>query len=209
MARVGIDTSTALGGTSIPALRAMAKRIGRNHRLAGELWATGIHEARLLATMVDDPQAVTDAQMEAWGLDFHSWDLVDQCCGNLFDRTSHAHRKAVEWSARREEFVKRAGFAMMACLAIHDVSAADEDFEALLQIIEREAADDRNYVRKAVSWALRQIGKRNLRLNTAAIRTCERILGASARKRNWVASDALRELRSERVQERLRARAHR
>lgn len=209
MARVGIDTSTALGGTSIPALRAMAKRIGRNHRLAGELWATGIHEARLLATMVDDPQTVTDAQMEAWGLDFHSWDLVDQCCGNLFARTSHAHRKAVEWSARQEEFVKRAGFAMMACLAIHDVSAADEDFEALLPIIEREAADDRNYVRKAVSWALRQIGKRNLRLNTAAIRTGERILGASARKRNWVASDALRELRSERVRERLRARANR
>ncbi len=209
MARVGINTSRALGGTSVPALRSMAKRVGKDHVLALELWATGIHEARLLATMVDDPRAVTEAQMEAWVNDFDSWDLADQCCGNLFDRTPQAHRKAVEWSARREEFVKRAGFALMACLAVHDVSAADEDFEALLATIEREAADRRNLVRKAVNWALRQIGKRNLRLNAAAIRSGERILESSAGRRNWVASDALRELQSERVQERLRSRAGR
>lgn len=119
MARVGINTSRALGGTSVPALRSMAKRVGKDHVLALELWATGIHEARLLATMVDDPRAVTEAQMEAWVNDFDSWDLADQCCGNLFDRTPQAHRKAVEWSARREEFVKRAGFALMACLAVY------------------------------------------------------------------------------------------
>lgn len=206
MARVGIDTSRALGGTSVPALRSMARRIGKDHALALELWATGIHEARLLATMVDDPRAVTGAQMEAWVRGFDSWDLVDQCCGNLFDRTPHAHRKAVDWSARREEFVKRAGFALMACLAVHDVSAIDEDFEALLPIIEREAADRRNLVRKAVNWALRQIGKRNLRLNAAAIRCAERILEASSGQRNWVASNALRELQGEGVRERLRAR---
>jgi 3-methyladenine DNA glycosylase AlkD len=154
--------------------------------------------------MVDDPAEVTEEQMEAWAADFDSWDVVDGTVSGLFDKTPLAWRKVVEWSSREEEFVKRAAFAMMATLAVHDKTAPDQAFVDLLPIIEREAGDRRNFVRKAVNWALRQIGKRNLALNTEAIATAERIHATGPRPARWVASDALRELRSDAVQDRLR-----
>jgi 3-methyladenine DNA glycosylase AlkD len=206
MARFGINAERALG-IRIPALRAIAKRVGRDHALAAELWASGIHEARILACFVDDPCEVTPEQMEAWAAEFDSWDLVDQCCGNLLDRTPFAWVKAAEWSGRQEEFVKRAGFSLMAALAVHDKKARDGRFEAFLPIIEREAGDRRNFVRKAVNWALRGIGKRNPALNGKAVETARRILETGERSARWVASDALREMTSESVQARLAKRA--
>jgi 3-methyladenine DNA glycosylase AlkD len=203
MARYGINPESALG-ISIPDLRKLAKQIGKNHRLALELWNSGIHEARILACYVAIPKAVTESQMEEWAGDFNSWDLCDQCCGNLFDRTEFAYRKAVEWSSREEEFVKRAAFALMAWLAVHDKKASDAPFLQFLPLIEREAADSRNYVKKALNWALRQIGKRNLNLNAAAIRTAEKILTLENKSAQWVARDALRELTSEKIQSRLK-----
>jgi len=208
MARFGINAERALG-IRIPALRAIARRVGRDHALAAELWASGIHEARILACFVDDPAEVTEEQMEAWAAEFDSWDLVDQCCANLFDRTPFTWAKAVAWSERDEEFVKRAGFSLMAVLAVHDKKAPDERFEALLPIIEREAGDRRNFVRKSVNWALREIGKRNPALNAQAVETARRILETGERSARWVASDALRELTSEPVQTRLSKRSFR
>jgi len=206
MARFGIATKRALGGSSIPYLRWLAKRLGKDHQLAAELWASGIHEARILAAMVDEPSEVTDEQMEAWAAEFDSWDVVDGVCGSLFDKTSLAYRKAEQWSSRQEEFVKRAGFSLMAMLAVHDKKAPDTSFERFLPIIEREAGDRRNFVRKAVNWALRQIGKRNPALNAKAIAAAERIQANGVRSAKWVASDALRELRSNALQGRLRVR---
>jgi 3-methyladenine DNA glycosylase AlkD len=206
MARFGINTERALGGVSMPTLRAMARRFGRSHELAAGLWASAIHEARILAAMVDDPSVVTEAQMEAWAAEFDSWDVVDGTVSSLFDKTPFAWGKAVEWSAREEELVKRAGFAMMATLAVHDKHAPDQAFMGLLPVIEREAGDPRNFVRKAVNWALRQIGKRNAALNQKAIETAERIHATGSRPAKWVASDALRELRSDAVQARIRLR---
>jgi 3-methyladenine DNA glycosylase AlkD len=203
MARFGINPDHAMG-VRVPALRRLAKELGRDHRLARGLWATGIHEARILAGMVEEPDRVTEAQMERWVRAFDSWDLCDQVCGNLFDRTPFAVQKAHQWAARDEEFVKRAAFALMAWLAVHDRAADDGVFMDFLPLIEREAGDHRNYVRKAVNWALRQIGKRNVRLHRAAVRTAERIARQGSRAAGWVASDALRELRSEAVIRRLR-----
>lgn len=192
MARFGINPAGTLG-VSIPFIRGLA-RGRRDHELAQELWASGIHEARILAAMVDDPVLVTDEQMEAWARDFDSWDVCDQVCMNLFDRTPAAFDKAVEWAGREEEFVKRAGFALMACLAWHHKTAADEKFIALLPVIHRESHDRRNYVKKAVNWALRQIGKRNRRLNQAAIETARAIATSDSAAARWIAADALREL---------------
>jgi len=205
MKRFGIPTEHALG-IPIPMLRQLAREIGRDHRMAGVLWASGIHEARILATLVDMPGEVTPEQMEAWVLDFHSWDLCDQCCSNLFDRTPHAYRKAVEWSSRDEEFVKRAGFVLMAALSVHDKKADDRVFRKFLPIIVREATDDRPYVRKAVNWALRQIGKRNMALKREAIRAAEEVRDIDSKTARWIASDALRELTGEKVRRRLEKR---
>jgi 3-methyladenine DNA glycosylase AlkD len=205
MARFGIATGRALGGIPLPTLRTMAKRIGRDHTLAAELWASGIHEARLLAGMVDDPSQVTEEQMEAWAAAFDSWDVVDGTCSALFDKTPFAYRKAIEWSKRDEEFVKRAGFVLMATLSVHDKAASDQDFRQFFPLIEREAGDPRNFVRKAVNWALRQIGKRNLTLNGEAVDVAQRIGRTGPRPARWVASDALRELQSEPVMRRLEA----
>ena len=205
MARFGITTGRALGGISLPTLRAMARRIGRDHTLAAELWSSGIHEARLLAPMVDDPSQVTEEQMEAWAAEFDSWDVVDGTCSSLFDKTSFAYQKAIEWSGREEEFVKRAGFVLMATLSVHDKAASDRDFQQFFPLIEREAGDPRNFVRKAVNWALRQIGKRNLTLNRGAIAVAQRIHRTGPRPARWVALDALRELQSESVMRRLEA----
>jgi len=196
-ARFGIRPKRALG-ISIPVLRSMAKRVGKDHDLALRLWMTGIHEARLLATMIDDPGAVTEEQMEAWAADFDSWDVVDQCCGNLFDRTAFAWTKAREWSAREEEFVKRSGFSLMAYLAVHDKTASDQALATFFPPIEREAWDERNFVKKAVNWALRQIGKRNDTLNRLAMQCAMRIQLQGTRSARWIAADALRELRAPR-----------
>lgn len=203
MARYGIATDKALG-VAVPELRRLAKAIGRDHELAVELWGSEIHEARMLASMIDDHRQVTGSQMEAWVHDFDSWDLCDQVCGNLFDRTTSAFGKAVEWSARDDEFVKRAGFALMASAAVHRKEVDDATFEVFLPIIRAEATDDRNYVKKAVNWALRQIGKRSPELNRKAIATAKQIQKLDARSARWIASDALRELESAAVQDRLR-----
>ena len=193
MARYGINPENTLG-ISIPNLRSLAKKIGTNHPLALKLWNSGIHEAKILAGFMDDSHMVTAKQMDNWVKDFDSWDVCDQVCMNLFDKTCLAYLKAVEWSAREETFVKRAGFALMASLAFHDKKAKDKDFIAFLPIIKREAADERNYVKKAVNWALRQIGKRNAVLHKAAIKTAQKIQKIDSRSARWIASDAIREL---------------
>lgn len=172
MAHVGINVDRALG-VSIPNLRKLGRRHGPDHRLALDLWRTGIHEARILASMVDDPAQVTRDQMEEWVLDFDSWDLCDQVIGNFFDLTPFAASIPRAWTKRPEEFVKRAGFTLIATRAVHDRAAPDRTFAAWFPAIRRGAKDDRNYVKKAVSWALRQIGKRNLELNAAAIAEAE------------------------------------
>jgi 3-methyladenine DNA glycosylase AlkD len=204
MARYGIRTARAFGA-SVPQLRTMAKKLGRNHVMALQLWKTGIHEARILAGMIDDPAQVDEDQMEDWAKDFDSWDLVDGSCGNLFDRTPFAVKKAYEWSARKEEYVKRAGFVLMAELAVHDKRAVNSTFQRFLPLIVREASDERNFVKKAVNWALRQIGKRNAMLNGAAIRTCKQLQRIDSKSAKWIASDALRELTSEAVRRRLKS----
>ncbi len=203
MARYGITSKSALGAP-VPKLRALAKKAGRSHALSEELWETGIYEARVVATLVDNPAEVTEAQMERWGGDLDSWAICDGCCNNLFRKTSFAHAKAVEWSSHPQEYVKRAAFALMASLAVHDKEAADEVFLSYLPIIAREAVDERNFVKKAVNWVLRQIGKRNRVLNRAAIRTARELPDAkAARSATWVARDALREPASDAVQRRL------
>ena len=202
MARFGINPENTYG-VSIPNLRKIARETGEDHALAQQLWASGIHEARILASFIDKPETVTEAQMESWVKDFDSWDVCDQCCSNLFDKTKFAHRKAAEWSKREEEFVKRAGFTLMAALAVHDKKAADEDFLKFLPIIKRESTDGRNFVRKAVNWALRQIGKRNYNLNQMALKTAEEIQQVNSKSARWIAADAIRELTSEAVQKKL------
>ena len=205
MARFGVHVKRA-HGISMPRLRQLAKEIGTNHRLAGQLWRSGVHEARILAGMVDDPAQVTAQQMERWAREFNAWDVVDGSCCHLFVFAVPAWQKALEWSRREEEYVKRAGFALMAYLAVHDKKATDSKFARLLPLIRRQATDERNFVKKAVNWALRQIGKRNLRLNRLAIRTAKQIRSMDSRAARWVASDALRELTSPGVQRRLSAR---
>lgn len=205
MGRFGIDTRNALGVT-VTELRGLARRIGRDHDLAAALWQSEIHEARLLATMVDEPSSVTEAQMERWVSDLTSWDLCDQLCGNLFDRTPYAFEKALGWSRRDEEFVKRAGFALMATSSVHRKDVSDARFEVFLPAISAQATDDRNYVKKAVSWALRQIGKRSPSLNRKAIATAREIERIDARAARWIARDVLRELESPAVRDRLRPR---
>lgn len=203
MARYGINTEHAYG-VSIPNLRKIARKTGKNRPLAEGLWSSGIHEARILAGMVYPPVEITGRQMEEWARGFNSWDLCDQCCNNLFRKTMHAHEKAVEWSSRDEEFVKRAGFVLMACLAVHDKKAMDAEFLEFLPVIKRESVDSRNFVKKAVNWALRQIGKRNLRLNQAAIVTANKINEMNSSAAKWIAAGAIRELESDAVQKRLR-----
>ncbi len=204
MARFGINPKNTLG-VSIPVIRSLAKKHRKNHELALELWKTGIHEARLLAGFVDDPARVSEAQMESWARDFDSWDVCDQVCSVLFDKTKFAWKKAVEWTKRKEEFVKRAGFVLMACLAVHDKKAGDAEFKKFLALIKQGSTDERNFVRKAVNWALRQIGKRNAALNAAAIKTARDVSKSNcdSKAARWIASDALRELESAAVQKRL------
>jgi len=203
MAYFGVDVPKA-HGISAPVLHALAKRIGKDHRLAQQLWTSGIHEARLLAALIGESEKVTAAEMERWVRDFDSWDVVDAACCYMYAHARPAWKKATEWSRRREEFVKRASFSLVAYLSYKDKAAPDARFARFLRMIEREAHDERNFVKKAVNWALRNIGKRNVRLNREAIHAAERIRQQGSRSARWIAADALRELKSDAVQKRLR-----
>ena len=179
-------------------LRKLAKEAGPSHELAAKLWASGIHEARILATLIDDPARVTGRQMDRWVSDLDSWDVCDQACQNLFRYTPSAFAKAAQWTRARREFVRRAGFSLMAGLAVKARTASDAQFEAFFPLIAEAAADDRNVVKKAVNWALRQIGKRNPTLCAKAIATAQEICNRDSRAARWIATDALRELRGRR-----------
>ena len=198
MARFGINPKYALG-VRIPVLRNLAKKIGKNHKLAQELWRTKIHEARILACMIDEPERVTEQQIESWLREFNSWDLCDQCCMNLFDKLPLAWEKAIEWAERKEEFVRRAGFVLMACLAWHDKKAKDRDFIKFFPVIKKQATDERNFVKKAVNWALRQIGKRSSNLNKKAVQVAKEIQKIDSKTAKWIATDAIKELTSEKI----------
>lgn len=193
MARFGINPERALG-ISVYTLRGMVKKV-RDHELALRLWQTGVHEARLLACFCDDPAAVTPEQMDAWATDFDSWDVCDQACTSLFDQSPHAWGKALEWPAREEEFVRRGAFALMAGLAWHDKRASDDDFLQFFPVIRAYSTDGRNFVKKAVNWALRNIGKRSPALMQAAWEEAERIRAIDNPTARWIASDALREFK--------------
>ena len=195
MARFGITGQQVLGVSTEP-LRALAKRLGRNHELAGALWSSGVFEARLLAALIEQPELVTRRQANAWARDFECWADCDGVCIHLFRKTAFAHELAVAWTGRAAELVKRAGFTMIATLAVHDKAASDELFRSYLKRVEAEATDERHNVKKGVNWALRQIGKRNPALNREALRVATRIQKLDSRAARWIASDALRELRA-------------
>src|SRR4030043_1436942 len=205
MAKYGIEVERRLG-VSVPDMRKLAKEIGKDHKLALELWKTGIAEARIVAAMVDDPDKLTEEQMEDWVKGINSWDVCDQVCMNLFEKNQLAWKKKADWAEGEEEFVKRTAFSLIACLAWHDKKASDEKIIGLLPVIIRGATDERNFVKKAVNWALRNIGKRNLNLNKAAINTAKEIQRLDSKAARWVASDAIRELESDAIQTRLRRR---
>ena len=206
MARFGIR-SDDIFGVSKPVMDQIARKIGKNHELGLELWQTGNHDARLLGMLISNPARVTSRQMEDWVKCFDNWDVCDGTCCHLFAAAKPAWNKALSWTRRKNEFEKRAGFALIAYLAIHDKLAVDRKFAPCLEAIERESADDRNFVRKAVNWALRNIGKRNIHLNREAIVSAEHIRAIGTRAGRWIAADALRELNSDAVQERLHRKA--
>jgi len=203
MAKYGMTVERRLG-VSVPDMRKLAKEIGKDYKLALDLWRTGIAEARIVAAMVGDPDKLTEEQMEEWVIGINSWDVCDQVCMNLFEKNHLAWKKIVDWSEREEEFVKRTAFSLIACLAWHDKKASDEKFIELFPVIIRGATDERNFVKKAVNWALRNIGKRNLNLNEAAINAAREIQQLDSKAARWVASDAIRELESDAIQSRLR-----
>ena len=208
MARFGIVTNKAFG---VPAseLKRVAKGVKKGvedrHDFAQRLWETGVHEARIVAYLIDDPKRVTEEQMDAWAADFDNWAITDGTCGHLFCRTPLAYKKVHEWSRQDKEYVKRAGIVLIAWLAVHDKKADDERIAELLPILEEHAGDERNFIKKAVSWSLRQAGKRSLELNRPAIEAAERIRDQGTRSARWIAADALRELTSEKTLERLQA----
>jgi len=190
----------------VSAIQRLAKRMGRDHDLAAALWETGWYEARMLAAYVDDPALVTPAQMDRWARDFDNWGICDTLCFVLFDRTPHAWRKVDQWSRRRDEFVKRAAFALLASLALHDKRAGDEPFLRSLALVERASSDERNFVKKGVSWALRAVGRRDQALNAAAVEVARRLSESPEAAARWVGKDALRELTSPAVRRRLAGR---
>ena len=205
MARFGISSRGRLG-VSMPDIRRIAKETGRDHSLALRLWKSGIPDARIVASIIADPERITSAEMDRWASEFDSWDVCDQVCINLFQHSPFARRKIRAWAHRKEEFVRRAAFALLACVAWHDEGAADTVFTGFLPLIRNAAADERNFVRKAVNWALRNIGKRNLRLNREAIRTARDVMRMESRSARWIGADALRELTNAQVHKRLRRR---
>lgn len=201
MARFAIVGEGRLG-ISMPDLRKIAKEIGTNHEIALLLWDTGIPDARILAGLIEDPKQITREQAEKWALDFSSWDVCDQVSGTLED-VPFADDLIRDWAVRDEEFVKRASFAIIAGIAWHSKSAPDEQFNEYLEIIKQSSDDDRNFVRKAVNWALRNIGKRNVALNETALKTAYEIREQGTKAARWIAADAIRELTSEKIQARL------
>jgi 3-methyladenine DNA glycosylase AlkD len=201
MARYGINPQGTLG-VSIWELRRIAKTVEPDHDLAEALWASGIHEARILASYIERPEWVREEQIERWVLDFDSWDICDQVV-ELFAGTQFAYAKPFTWSQRPEEFVKRAAYALIAELAAHDKQASDEQMAQFFPLIIRQSTDGRNFVKKAVNWALRNIGKRNLNLNRLAIQTARQIQQIDDRTARWIAADALRELTSDKLQHKL------
>jgi 3-methyladenine DNA glycosylase AlkD len=194
MARYGITSTLPVAGVSVGTLRSLAKRLGKDHDLAAELWDAGWYEARMLATLVDEPARVTRGQMNAWAAEFDNWAICDTACFHLFDKTPLAWDQARRWSRSPREFVKRASFALIASLALHDKTAPDSRFRPFLPLIERGAADERNFVKKGVSWALRGVGKRNRALKTAAVAVARRLVRSDDPAARWVGKDALREL---------------
>jgi 3-methyladenine DNA glycosylase AlkD len=192
--RVG-SASPALG-VGLPTLRSLAKRIGRDHELALALWKTAVREARILASLIDERERVTENQMDRWAETFDSWEICDQCCQNLFAHTDFALAKAVDWAQRPEEFVKRAAFVLVAVRAVHDKRADDQTFADLLPTLIAAADDERLYVRKGASWAFRQIGKRSERLRTRVLDTVTPCIDSDDRGARWVARDVSRELLS-------------
>jgi 3-methyladenine DNA glycosylase AlkD len=203
MMRFGIN-SKKVYGVRIPELRRIAKEAGKNHELAAKLWDAGYNETKILASLIEDPKKVTEDQMDKWVIGFNSWDICDQCCNNLFHKTPYAYKKIFEWSERNEEFVKRAAFTLIAVLAVHDKKSDDTIFKQFFPLIIRESNDNRNYVKKAVNWALRQIGKKNRNLNNESLNVAMQIQRIDDKSAKWIAADALRELRSEKIQERLK-----
>lgn len=209
MAKFGIESSTALG-IPMPELRQFAKEIRKtnateqNHELALELWKQNIHEAKMIACLIDDPKLVTEKQMNEWVNDFYSWDICDQCCSNLFDKTPYYKKKIFEYVKSEKEFVRRTGFVLMATSAVHDKKAPDSLFLSYFPIIEKYAADEKNFVKKAVNWALRQIGKRNILLHGEALKLATRLKTQDSKSARWIGSDAVRELENEKIIERIR-----
>jgi 3-methyladenine DNA glycosylase AlkD len=208
MARFGIRPALVYG-VPMPAIRSLAKEVGRNHALALSLWRTGVHEARVLAALIADAKQFTEDEAEEWARGFDSWAVCDSACLAVLWKTPFSWRKVREWSRRKPEFERRAAFALLAALAVHDKKASDKQFEAALRIIARAANDERNFVKKAVNWALRQVGKRSAALHGPALKTAEQLAASESRAARWIGLDALRELRSAAVAERLRTKARR
>ncbi len=203
MARFGIATEGRLG-LPVPEMRKIAKEIGKDHKLGLELWQTGYAEARIVAGFISEPDKLTNDQMEDWVKDFNSWDVCDQLCGSLFDKSPLAWKKVYDWADRDEEFVRRTSYALIACLAWHDKEAENQKFIDTFPLIKNASTDDRNFVKKAVNWALRNIGKRNSKLNKKAIKLAKDIKKIDSKSARWIANDAIRELESEAVQNRLK-----
>jgi 3-methyladenine DNA glycosylase AlkD len=201
MARYGISTANRFGN-SIPFLRKLAKEIGKNHKLALELWEEGIDETKILASMIGEEDKLTEAQAEKWVADFNSWDVCDQVCMNLFKKLPFAKKKIKEWSKGKEEFVKRAAFSLIACIAVYDKEKPDNEFMKFLSLIKKAATDERNYVKKAVSWALRNIGKRNKNLNKEVIKFASELEKTDSKSGRWIARETLKDIQREKVKKR-------
>ncbi|MBU0952385.1 MAG: DNA alkylation repair protein [Elusimicrobia bacterium] len=203
MKRFGINVKNAYG-VPIPELRKIGRLVKKDHEIAKQLWNSGIHEARILASIVDDPKQITSKQMDDWVKEFNSWDICDQCCMNLFSETEIGYNKAIDWAKRKEEFEKRAGFALMAVIAVHNKKLPDKELIKFFPIIKRESTDERNFVRKAVNWALRQIGKRNMALNREAVKLSKELKDSQNKSACWIGTDAYRELTNPKVVERIK-----
>jgi len=203
MKRYGINVDKAFG-LNAPTMYAIAKRIGKNHKLALELWETGYHEARHIAAMIDDPKLVTKSQMNRWVKDFNSWDIVDGTCSNLFRKTPYAIEKIFEWCERKEEFIRRAGFSLICYVAVHDKKRDNKDFLQFLPLIKKYSVDERNFVKKAVNWALRTIGKRSKFLNKEALKLAKEVQALDSKSARWIANDAIRELTNPKILARIK-----
>ena len=203
MSHYGINVEKAFG-VNVPVLRALAKKIGTNHELALKLWESGYHEARHIATMIDDPKLVTKSQMNKWVRDFNSWDICDGACSNLFRFTPYAFDKIFEWTERKEEFIRRTGFSLIAYLAVHDKKRDDKNFLKFFPLIKKHSIDERNFVKKAVNWALRQIGKRSKFLNKEALKLAKEIKALDSKSAKWIANDAIRELTNPQILARIK-----